>query len=146
MRLTFMAWGQCKMEEETYFCDLEELTDSRFLIRSLGGKSIGCIRVKGEVICILNYCPHEGAEICLGYVGRLIKQADVGCVEYDPEKTVIVCPWHKWEFCTSTGEPVVAGAGRVRIFAHTVREGKVFILSGRGLSRADVVPSGTGSS
>lgn len=115
------------MSREIYFADLEDLSESEFLIRELEGKSIGCIRSTNGVLCLLNYCPHEGAEICRGYVGRLVERGDVGCFDYDPQKTVVVCPWHKWEFSTETGEPVIPGVGRVKIFDHTVRDGKVYV-------------------
>jgi nitrite reductase (NADH) small subunit len=116
------------MGKEVYFCDLSELSDSQFLVRMVEGKSIGCIRTKDRIFCALNYCPHEGAEVCRGYVGTLVKRGEVGCFDYDPDKTVVVCPWHKWEFSTETGDPVVPGVGRLKLFQHSVKDAKVFIV------------------
>lgn len=116
------------MINEIYICDLEEVVEGRYLMREIEGKSIGCTLANGRIICLLNYCPHEGAEICRGHIGLLVKKGCVGSFDYDPTKKVAVCPWHKWEFCLETGEPVVHGAGKLKLFAHNVRDNKVYVL------------------
>lgn len=67
------------------------------------GKSIGVFNVNGSFVAVLNYCPHEGAPVCLGKVSGTTLPSPPGEYYWGREGEVLTCPWHGWEFDLLTG-------------------------------------------
>lgn len=74
------------------------------LIVEVGGRSIGVIRTTGgRVFALRNICPHHGAELCVGPVTGMMLPSAPHEYRYDPEQTVVRCPWHGYPFRLSDG-------------------------------------------
>ncbi len=115
-------------KKEHYFCDCNEITEGTFIIKKINGKSIGATLFEGEYKLILNFCPHEGAEICKGRISNPIISDTVNKFIIDDNRKVLVCPWHKWEFDMKSGFPLVKGNGKVLFFKSVIKDNQLFIL------------------
>lgn len=99
------------------------------------GKSIGIYHLEDNRFqALLNYCPHQGAELCKGPVTSWITSNKPGEFEYDREGEIVRCPWHGWEFDMKSGCMVVDHKVRtltyeitVETFDVSVDQGKVYV-------------------
>src|SRR5437879_4797736 len=53
----------------------------------VAGRMIAVFQVGGKYSAIYDTCPHMGASLASGYV----------------ENGGVMCPWHAWRFCVTTG-------------------------------------------
>ena len=58
-------------------CAIEDLPPGTMKLVQAGKFGVGVYNIDGSLYAIANYCSHEGAPLCLGYVS--------GTTEYDPE-------------------------------------------------------------
>jgi len=112
-------------------CPIEDLPPGSMKLVDAGKFGVGVYNIDGELYAIANYCSHEGAPLCLGYVG--------GTTEYDPdsldrirrvrEGRIARCPWHNWEFDITTGENLADPKKRVRTYRVDVVDGQVYLTA-----------------
>lgn len=97
-------------------------------IARIEGREIGVMRDPrtDELIAVRNRCPHSGARLCLGSVEQRI-EGDPGGRYRWVERTVVVCPWHGWEFDAITGECPEDAAYRVAVYPVRVEDGRVLV-------------------
>jgi 3-phenylpropionate/trans-cinnamate dioxygenase ferredoxin subunit len=97
-------------------------------IARIGGREIGVMRDPrtNDLIAIRNRCPHSGARLCLGTVAQRI-EGEVGGDYQLVDRTVVVCPWHGWEFDASTGECIEDPSFRVAAYPVRVEDGRVLV-------------------
>lgn len=93
------------------------------------GKSIGLFNLAGEIIAVLNVCPHELAPVCLGRVTGTTHADAVGEYRWVRDGEILVCPWHGWEFDLKTGQ-ALADRRRLRRYPVEVRDGTVYVRIG----------------
>lgn len=92
----------------------------------MDGKSIGVFNVHGEFFAILNRCPHQGAPLCLGEIVSDYESSRPGEYRLRESASLLVCPWHNWEFDVRTGRSYWDPARtRVRAYATSVERGRV---------------------
>lgn len=70
----------------------------------VAGRSVGIFSVNGQIIAVMNFCPHEGAPVCRGQVRGTTLPASPGEYLWGREGEILVCPWHGWEFDLLTGQ------------------------------------------
>ena len=97
----------------------------------LGAYGVGVYNVGGSFYAIANFCTHEGAPLCAGFVG--------GTNEFDPDEPgglrraregrIVRCPWHQWEFDITTGENLANPRKRVRTYDVDVVDGTVYVTA-----------------
>ena len=88
-------------------CAIEDLPPGTMKLVQAGKFGVGVYNIDGSLYAIANYCSHEGAPLCAGYVG--------GTTEYAPEMPDQLrhvregrdraMPVAQWEFDITTGEP-----------------------------------------
>jgi 3-phenylpropionate/trans-cinnamate dioxygenase ferredoxin subunit len=105
----------------------EELPPGGRKIVEVAGQSIGLFNVGGRFAAVLNFCPHEGAPVCLGRVGGTTLPSAPGEFRWGREGEILACPWHGWEFELLTGKAIFGNRPRLRRFPVTVEEGTVFV-------------------
>jgi 3-phenylpropionate/trans-cinnamate dioxygenase ferredoxin subunit len=77
-------------------------------IVKLDAREIGVIRLlSGRLRAVMNRCPHKGAPICRGIVGGVWASKGPGELSLDADRSVLVCPWHGFEFDLETGKEVL---------------------------------------
>jgi 3-phenylpropionate/trans-cinnamate dioxygenase ferredoxin subunit len=102
---------------------VQDIPDGGRLIVTLQGHSIGIFHVRDRFYAVLNRCPHKGAELCRGSIlGYLFADAP-GELRYDPDRVMLQCPWHGWEYDLETGESYVPRS-RIRSYRVDVEEGR----------------------
>jgi nitrite reductase/ring-hydroxylating ferredoxin subunit len=76
-------------------------------IGEFGGRSIGILNVDGRFHAFLNRCPHLSGPLCRGEVLGLVYADGPGNIRFAPERKMLTCPWHGWEFDLETGRSYV---------------------------------------
>jgi nitrite reductase (NADH) small subunit len=98
------------------------------VIARIGGREIGVLRDPrtGGLIAMRNRCPHSGARLCLGTVETRI-EGDPGGHYRLVDRSVVVCPWHGWEFDAETGVCPEDDGMRVAVYEVRVEDGRVLV-------------------
>lgn len=108
-------------------CDVEDLQPGSRRLIVHKGREIGVFNVAGQLYALRNFCPHAAAPLCLGKVGGVIHSSEPHTYEYDPDTTVLACPWHHWEFRIDDGTCLTDDRVRVRTYDVAVESGKVTV-------------------
>jgi 3-phenylpropionate/trans-cinnamate dioxygenase ferredoxin subunit len=103
-----------------------EIAPGERKIVDVAGRSIGLFNVKGQIIAVLNVCPHELAPVCLGRLGGTTMPSPVGEFRWGREGEILACPWHGWEFDLLTGE-ALADTRRLRLYPVSVEDDTIFV-------------------
>jgi nitrite reductase/ring-hydroxylating ferredoxin subunit len=116
-------------EREYVVGPVDDLPPGARKIVPIGKFGVGVFNVDGTFYAITNYCPHEGAPLCLGSITGTTaeqpgRQTDVQWIK---EGEVIRCPWHRWEFDITNGRTLSKPEKRIRTYAVRVVDGEVRI-------------------
>jgi 3-phenylpropionate/trans-cinnamate dioxygenase ferredoxin subunit len=84
-------------------------------------REIALFNVDGRIYALFNRCPHQQAPLAAGRIAGTSDPVPVGEFSYNPEKRVVRCPWHHYEFDLDKGH-CLADPGRFRIATYEVRE------------------------
>jgi nitrite reductase (NADH) small subunit len=113
---------------------LDEFHEGERKIIEVNGRSVGVYRLSGKLHSLLNYCPHQGAQLCQGFITPWVQSPRPGEFKYVQEGEIVKCPWHGWEFEIKSGCMVVDNKVRTRTYDITVEtfdlsvdKGKVYI-------------------
>jgi nitrite reductase/ring-hydroxylating ferredoxin subunit len=93
----------------------------------VGGHRVGLFRLDDELHALADRCPHRGAPLCAGRVATPIVARD-GALAIGKPRSIVRCPWHKWEFDIATGQCLVDERLRVRRYAVSV-DGDEIVVS-----------------
>ncbi|OBI84650.1 Rieske (2Fe-2S) protein [Mycobacterium sp. E740] len=112
-------------------CAIKDLPPGSMKLVQAGRFGVGVYNIDGSYFAIANYCAHEGAPLCAGYVG--------GTTEYAPDLPdrvrhvragrVVRCPWHQWEFDIPSGVSLADPSKRVRTYEVDVADGQVYVTA-----------------
>jgi nitrite reductase/ring-hydroxylating ferredoxin subunit len=111
---------------------IDEFEEGRMQIRRAGRWELGILRLESRTVAIKNVCPHIGAPLCLGPVstaltGRTGSQGHAAQIEVRQDRTVVVCPWHRWEFDVETGEALFDPTLKAKVYPVTIADGRVLV-------------------
>jgi nitrite reductase/ring-hydroxylating ferredoxin subunit len=112
-------------------CSLDELPPGTMKLVDVGKFGVGVYNVHGSLHAIVNYCSHEGAPLCLGYIGGT-NEADPGAPEglrRTRDGQIVRCPWHNWEYDLTTGCNVADPRRRIRTYQVDVSDGEVYLTA-----------------
>jgi nitrite reductase/ring-hydroxylating ferredoxin subunit len=112
-------------------CAVDELPPGTMKLVPVGKFGVGVYNVNGSLHAIANYCRHEGAPLCEGFVGGTNQYAPEtpGQLRRVREGQIVRCPWHQWEFDITTGQSVADPRMRVRTYEVDVSDGKVYVTA-----------------
>ncbi|MVP02048.1 Rieske (2Fe-2S) protein [Paenibacillus lutrae] len=111
--------------------DAADVPEGGHAVVELQGREIGIYRIGGHYYALNNYCPHQGAPMCAGYVSGTTMPSDVYEYEYAKKGEIIRCPWHGWEFDIKTGKSLFSDKVRVKSYEVRVTDGKIGIVLGK---------------
>ncbi|MCY9662758.1 Rieske (2Fe-2S) protein [Paenibacillus chondroitinus] len=109
---------------------VDALPEGSFKIVQVGKRSVGVYNVKGDYFAVLNYCPHQGAELCKGPVCGTTLESNVFEFIYGRDQEIVRCPWHGWEFDLKTGTSLFSEKVRTRSYPVVVENGTVHLVIG----------------
>lgn len=89
------------------------------------GKELGVFNVEGTIQVISNHCPHMGAPICRGPLIKEIQAKNPGEFTFS-KRTVLRCPWHRWEFDVLSGESIFDESIRLKTYNVVVNNGVIY--------------------
>jgi nitrite reductase (NADH) small subunit len=123
--------------------DLSSLEEGAIRIFRVGDIEIGLAIWRDSVFAIRNICPHMSAPVCEGYLISMSEGSieQLGSVELDENRPLIVCPWHGWEWQVADGASITGATPRVKTYPTDVVDGKVLVdlpVRGRPNSRVEV--------
>jgi nitrite reductase/ring-hydroxylating ferredoxin subunit len=112
-------------------CAIEDLPPGTMKLVQAGKFGVGVYNIEGSLYAIANYCSHEGAPLCAGYVGGTNEFAPdtPGQLRRVREGRIVRCPWHNWEFDITTGVTVADPGRRIRTYEVDVADGKVYLTA-----------------
>jgi nitrite reductase/ring-hydroxylating ferredoxin subunit len=109
-------------------CDLDALVPGVVQVVELDGRpNVGVVLAGGKLRAFGLLCPHRGGPLEKGVIRAGLSADAPGERTLDPQRCVLACPWHKWEYSLQDGRalfdqgrrlimyPTVVQAGRVRI-------------------------------
>lgn len=109
-------------------CELDALVPGVVRVVELDGRpDVGVVVFNGVLCAFGLMCPHRGGPLDKGILRVGLSSDGPGQRSLDPERCVLACPWHKWEYSLEDGRalfderrkliiyPTVVEAGRVRI-------------------------------
>jgi nitrite reductase/ring-hydroxylating ferredoxin subunit len=114
---------------EYVVCAFDDLKSGEMKIAPVGKFGVGVYNIEGALYALTNYCPHEGAPLCLGRV-QGTNEAGSSAVERVRQVRageVLRCPWHGWEFDLKTGKSLADAKRGIRTYAAFLKEGNVVI-------------------
>ncbi len=96
------------------------------------GRGIAIFNVDGTFRALRDVCPHQGAELSAGTVVLSVTADQPGVYEVDPDRVLVKCPWHGWEFDLATGQSWCdPGRQRTRSYRVSVEPGAELAAQGR---------------
>lgn len=111
---------------------LEAFPDRRVRCVTVAGRTVGVVRLGGEVFALRDRCPHEGASLCAGAVEELLGADGEQHLTVSDDRLVLACPWHGWEFDVRTGRTIVDPKIRAKTYRAWVDDARVFVEVGAG--------------
>src|SRR5690606_8501197 len=114
-----------------YVAAAEDIPDGEKKIVQINNLSIGIFNVKGTFHASLNYCPHNGAELCKGRLLGTNLESDVYEFKYGKDQEIIRCPWHGWEFDILTGKSLFDEKVRAKKYEVQITDGKIGVVIGK---------------
>lgn len=114
-----------------FVCAVDELPPGTMKLVDAGKFGVGVYNIDGLLYAIANYCAHEGAPLCSGFVGGTNEFApDIpGQLRHVREGRIVRCPWHQWEYDITTGQTVADPRKRIRMYQIDVADGEVYLTA-----------------
>lgn len=109
-----------------------EFDEGKLRVVTVNGRQIGVLISGEEVFALRNVCPHEYGPVCEGFAMPRIFGDEVGSMDVDEERLVVVCPWHGWEFEARTGRASWSDEStyRLKTYPAKLEDGRVFVDPG----------------
>ncbi len=92
---------------------VEDIPEDEGLAVRAGRHLVAIYRVKNKVYALHNSCPHKGGAMCYGIVV--------------PDKLMVRCPWHYWNWSLETGELDTDPRQKIRCYDVKVEDGEVVL-------------------
>lgn len=103
---------------------VDEIPPGARKIVEVAGQSVGIFNVDGEFFALRNRCPHQSGPLCEGKLWGILEAPLPGEFEYTPQREILACPWHGWEFHVRTGQSWCEPARlRARRYELSIEEG-----------------------
>jgi nitrite reductase (NADH) small subunit len=93
------------------------------------GTTIALFNVCGAVYALENRCAHHGGPLCHGRVTALLLPSAPGTYRLDPDRPVVVCPWHGWEYDLASGRTIFDPRIFVRAFEAGIEDESVAVYN-----------------
>ena len=91
--------------------ELAALPSGEAVLVLVNGEDVALFRRGDEVLAIGNQCPHQGGNLCDGFV----------------EGDIVICPLHGWEFDLRSGACMTVPGESVRHYGVTVEAGAILL-------------------
>lgn len=110
-------------------CKRDELGPGQMRAVTVGRRHIALVCTEdGSYKAIADSCPHEGARMSGGQMEKMWLSDESRRYYPSDEYSVVVCPWHNWEFDLDTGCSTVE-PHRMRLKTYAARvEGEDVVL------------------
>jgi len=92
---------------EHLICKRSDLAPGRLVRAQAGRLPVVVTLLDGAPIAVVARCPHQGADLSAGSVVDHVDATPDGAIVTNPDRLLLRCPWHGFEYDLSTGEPCV---------------------------------------
>jgi nitrite reductase (NADH) small subunit len=109
-------------------CELDALVPGVVRVVELDGRpDVGVVVFNGVLRAFGLMCPHRGGPLDKGILRVGLSSDGPGRRSLDPERCVLACPWHKWEYSLEDGRALFDERRRLIIYPTVVEAGRVRI-------------------
>jgi nitrite reductase/ring-hydroxylating ferredoxin subunit len=110
---------------------VEELPPGTQRHVEVDGRGVAVFNVDGTFHALRDVCPHQGARLSDGTVHGFVAPSQPGCYLYEPDRKLVRCPWHGWEYELATGKSWFNPEhNRVRGYPVSVEHGEQLLSDG----------------
>lgn len=111
-------------------CKKDELWPGQMRAVRAGRRRLALVRLAdGTYRAMSDTCPHEGASLSKGKVESMWVSDEVGRHCVSEERSVVVCPWHNFEFDADTGGAYAPRRLRVKTYEVAVEGEEVVVYA-----------------
>lgn len=114
-------------DSEVVSCFKHEVPERGAKILDAGRFGVGVFRQGDQYYALGNYCPHQGAPVCVGTVTGVAVSRNNYSVGWERDGEILRCPWHAWEFDIATGRSLTVPGRRVRVYQTYVDGDRVVV-------------------
>lgn len=110
-------------------CGVDELKPGTTRLYAVGHRQIVVGHVPGHgYVALSNYCAHQGGPLSAGSFEAMWTAEKVGERSQDPDRWVLVCPYHNFEIDAATGCPVARlGTARTATYRVAVEADEIVV-------------------
>jgi nitrite reductase/ring-hydroxylating ferredoxin subunit len=106
---------------------VDEIPDGSVIVIRRPPYGIGVFNVRGSFYAVLNYCIHQGARVCAGWITGTTESPDGYRSDWVREGEILRCPWHLWEYDIATGRALHDTRKGLKTYPVRVEDGKVIV-------------------
>jgi 3-phenylpropionate/trans-cinnamate dioxygenase ferredoxin subunit len=121
-----------RVSDRVRVCGLDELPPGARRVVEVGGRRIGLVNVRGEIVAFHDRCPHRGGSLCRGPLTGTTTASGPGEYRYEREGEILRCSHHGWEFDLVTGRCLADERMRMRTYPAGVEDGAVYVVPRAG--------------
>lgn len=118
---------EASSDSEVVSCFTYEVPERGAKILDAGRFGVGVFRNGDRYYALGNYCPHQGAPVCVGTVTGVTVPTEHYSVGWERDGEILRCPWHAWEFDIATGRSLTVPGRRIRVYQTHVEGNRVVV-------------------
>jgi nitrite reductase/ring-hydroxylating ferredoxin subunit len=104
-----------------------DVREGQPLVVIAGNREVALTRWREKLYAVRNICPHQSQSFKCALVRDSLSSSMPGEVVAEPDRPILACPWHGWQFDLATGGCVTDPTYRVRSYTVRVHEGRVLL-------------------
>jgi len=124
-----MSATTTRRRQRIVVCEQAELPPGQTRLYTAGHRQIVVAHLPEQgYVALSNYCAHQGGPLSAGKMERMWVGDKPGETRQDPQRWVLICPFHNFEIDARSGCPVAKlGRHRNATYEVTVEDGSVVV-------------------
>ncbi|MBD2864404.1 Rieske (2Fe-2S) protein [Paenibacillus oceani] len=105
----------------------DSISEDQHQVYEIAGRSVVVYHIGNEFYALLNYCPHQGAQMCKGPVCGTNIPSEVYEYNFGRKGEIVRCPWHGWEFDIKTGKALAPIKKKLQCYEVVIEGGMIVV-------------------
>ncbi len=109
-------------------CEASQLGPGQVVSTQLGPMQVAVVRTRdGDLYGVLDKCLHQGGRLSRGILEPAPVADRPAEYQVDPERQIIKCPWHGYEYDLKTGCTLFDPNQKIRTFKVREEDGQIVL-------------------